>query len=105
MIRNVAQTRTKRGRGEDDVFAKWTTTDFPTYLQYKEFPKDVAMPTKVADKRSRCRSIMERKSPNVSPHASDDGGDDTHDDEGYAYNDEGKGKTVPYEQEENYDTE
>ena len=25
LISKVAQTRTKRGRGEDDAFAKWTT--------------------------------------------------------------------------------
>ena len=48
---------------------------------------------------------MERKSPNVSPHASDDGGDDAHDDEGDASDYEGEEKTVPYEEEENNDAE
>ena len=55
------------------------------------------MTTKVSDKRSRCQSIMERKYPNVSTPASDDGGDDAHDDEVDAPDDEGEGKTVPYE--------
>ena len=53
------------------------------------------MPAKVAEKRSMCQSIMERKTPNVSPHTSDDGADDAHDDEGDASDDEGEGKTVP----------
>ena len=48
---------------------------------------------------------MERESPNASPHASDDGGDDARDYEGDAPDDEGEGKTVPYEEEENNDTE
>ena len=48
---------------------------------------------------------MERKSPNVSPHPYDDGGDNAHDDEGDAPDDEGEGKTVPYEEEENDDAE
>ena len=42
------------------------------------------MPTLVADKRNRRRSIMETKPPNVSPHASDDEGGDATDDEGDA---------------------
>ena len=97
LISKVAQTRTKRGRGEDDVFVKWTTTELSTYLKYKKLPEHGAMPTKVSDKRSRCRSIMEIKPPNVSPRTSDDVGDDDHDDEGDAPDDEGEGKTVPYE--------
>ena len=105
MISKVAQTRTKRGRGEDDAFAKWTTTELSTYLQYKKLPEDGAMPTLVADKRNMFRTIMEIKPPNVSPHASDDEGDDAHDDEGDASDDEGEGKTVPYEEQENYDVE
>ena len=48
---------------------------------------------------------MERKSPNFSPLASDNEGDDAHDDEGDASDDEGEGKTVPYEEEENDDAE
>ena len=92
MISKVAQTRTKIGRGEDDAFAKWTTTEFSTYLQYKKLPKDGAMPTLVSDKRNRCRSITERKPLNVSPHVSDDEGDDALDDEGDASDDEGEGK-------------
>ena len=99
LIIKLAQTRTKRGRGEDDAFSKWTTTELSTYLKYKKIPEDGAMPKKVSDKRSRCRSIMEIKSPNVYPHVSDDGGADAHDDEGYAPDDEGEGKTVPYEEE------
>ena len=47
---------------------------------------------------------MERKSPNVSPHASDGVGDEAHYDEGDASDDEGDGKTVTYEVEENNDT-
>ena len=46
-----------------------------------------------------------KKPPNVSPHASDDEGDDSHDDEGDASDDEGEGETVPYEEQENDDTE
>ena len=64
------------------MFAKWTTTEFSTYLQYKKFPEDGAMPKLVAEKRNRCQNIMEIKSPDVSPHASDDEGDDAPDDEG-----------------------
>ena len=88
-ISKVAQTQTKMGRGEDDAFAKWTTTELLTYLQYKKIPEDGAMPTLLADTRNRCRSIMERKYPNVSPQASDD---------------EGEVETVPYEGQENDDT-
>ena len=91
LISKVAQTRTKRGRGEDDAFAKWTTTELSTYLQYKKLPEYGAMPTWVADKRNRCRSIMERKSQNVSPHASDYEGENALDDEGDASDDEGEG--------------
>ena len=75
MISKVAQTRTKKGTGEYDAFAKWTTKECSTYLQYKKRPDDAEMPSLVKDLRSRCRSIMERKSPSVSPHASDDVGD------------------------------
>ena len=71
------------------MFAKWTTTELWTYLKYKKLPEYGAMPTKVSDKQNRCQSIMERKSPYVSPHASDDGGDDAYDDEGDAFDDEG----------------
>ena len=39
-ISKVAQTRTKKGRGEDDAFAKWTTKECSTYLQYKKRPDD-----------------------------------------------------------------
>ena len=46
---------------------------------------------------------MEIKPPNVSPHSSDDGGDDPYDDEGDAPDDEVEGKTAPYEEEENDD--
>ena len=66
-----------------------------TYLQYKKLPEDVAIPTLVADKRNRCQSIMEIKSLNVSPHASDDEAKYTHDDEGDASDDEGDGENVP----------
>ena len=52
-----------------------------TYLKYNKLPEYGAMPTKVADKWSRFQTIVERKSPNISPHASDGGGDDAHDDE------------------------
>ena len=48
---------------------------------------------------------MERKTPNVYPHADDDGGDDAPNDEGDAPDDKGEGKTVPYEEEENDDAE
>ena len=105
LISKVAQTRTKIGRGGDDEFAKWTTTELSTYLQYKKLNKDGAMPTLVADKRNRCRSIMYRTPPNVSPHASDDEGDDAHDDEGDVSDDEGEGETFPYEEQENDDAE
>ena len=54
LIGKVAQTRTKRGRGEDDAFSKWATTELSTYLKYKKIPEDGAMPKKVSDKRSRC---------------------------------------------------
>ena len=63
------------------------------------------MPTLVADKRNRCRGIMERKTPNVSPHASDDEGDDAHDDKVDASDDEVEGENVPDEEQENNDTE
>ena len=105
MISKVSQKRTKRGRGEDDAFAKWMTTELLAYLKYKKLPEDGAMPTKVADKRNMCRTITERKSPNISLHMFDDEGDDAHDDEGDASDDEGEGKTVPYEEEENDDAE
>ena len=71
LISKVAQTRTKKGTGEENAFAKWTTNECSIYLQYKKQPDDAAMPSKVKDLRSRCRSIMERNSPSVSPHASD----------------------------------
>ena len=61
--------------------------------------------TMVSEKRNRCRTIMERKTPFFSPHASDDKGDDAHDDEGGASDGEGEVKTVPYEEEENDDAE
>ena len=48
---------------------------------------------------------MERKPPKFSPHVSDDEGEDAHDDERDASDDEGEVKTVPYEEEENYDAE
>ena len=50
LISKVAQTRTKRGRGEDDAFAKWTTTELLTYLQYKKLPEDGSMPKKFLTK-------------------------------------------------------
>ena len=91
LISKVSQTRTKRGRGEDDAFAKWKTTELSTYLKYKKLSEDGAMPTKVADKRSRFKSIIERKPPNFSPHASDYEGENALDDEGDASDNEGEG--------------
>ena len=41
---------------------------------------------------------MEIKSPIVSPCASGDRGNDAHDDEGDVSDDEGEGKTVPYDE-------
>ena len=63
------------------------------------------MPTLVADKHNMCRSIMEGKYLNVSPHASDDEGDNALDDEGDASDDEGEGENVPNEEQENDDAE
>ena len=42
---------------------------------------------------------------NVSPHTSDDEGDDALDDEGDASDDEGEGENVPDEEQENDDAE
>ena len=105
LISKVAQTITKRGRGEDDAFAKWTTTELSTYLQYKKLTKDGAMSTLVAEKRNRCQIIMKRTSPNVSPHVSGDEEDEDLDDEGDASNDEGEVENVPDEEQENDDAE
>ena len=66
--------------------------------------EDGVMPTLVADKRNRCRSIMEIKSPNVSPRASDDERDDDLGNEGDE-SDNGEGETFPDEEQENDDAE
>ena len=59
-----------------------------TYLQYRKLTEDGAMTTLLADKRNRCQIIVERKFPNVSPHASDYEADDAPDDEGDVSDDE-----------------
>ena len=84
---------------------KWTTTELSTYLQYKKLPENGAIPKKVADKQSTFRYSMERKSLNGSPDASDDEWDNAHDDEGDASDYEEEEETVPYEEQENDDTE
>ena len=67
------------------------------------------MPTLVADKRNRCQSIMGRKSPTVSPRASDDKGDtpgaEDPGDGGDVSDDEGDGENVPDKDHENDDAE
>ena len=63
LISKVAQTRTKRGRGEDDAFAKWTTTELSTYLQYNKLSEDGAMLTLVADKWKKVSKHHGKKNP------------------------------------------
>ena len=46
------------------------------YLQYKKNKADKAMPSDVEGRRKRCPEVMLRESPTVSPHQSDDEGDD-----------------------------
>ena len=67
------------------------------------------MPSLVKGLRRWCRNILERNSPYVSPHASDDEGDapgaDNPGDGGKASDDEGDAETVPDEEQENDDAE
>jgi hypothetical protein len=78
-IEKVRKIRESKGRGEEQGFVSWTTGNCKEYLQYKREKADPKMPTRVGLLRARCREIMGRMSPSVSPHSSDD--DEAADDE------------------------
>ena len=79
-IEKVAAIRQKKGRGEENEFKNWDARQCSYYLQYKKVDTDGAMPKKIGPLRAKCKEVMGRASPTVSPHASDDecsvGGDD-----------------------------
>jgi len=71
-IRKVTANREEKGHGEENEFKNWDARQCSDYLQYKKFDTDGAMPKNVGPLRARCKEVMGRVSPTVSPHTSDD---------------------------------
>lgn len=77
LIRGVKALREQHGHESTHRFEPFGKDQCGVYLQYKKkSAKDPGMPKDVKERRQRCLEWMGRQSPTISPHASDDEGDD-----------------------------
>ena len=108
-MEGVKKLREKYGHESTHRFASFNKDECGVYLQYKkQSAKDPRMPTDLADRRARCLEWMGRQSPTASPHATDDEGDESRDDEdnaaaiasllGLASSDVAEGATIEEEE-------
>ncbi len=70
--KKVKAARQKNGHESIHKFKKFSMEECAAYLQYKRVAKDPAMPKNISGRRTRCLEVMQRDSPFVSPHNSDE---------------------------------
>lgn len=72
--------KVRKLRAAKSSISTWNVEECKAFVQYKKRKDERgAMPTKISELRKRCEEFSHRHSPNVSPHPSDDEGEDDHD--------------------------